>query len=286
MNDVAPLSPRPSAPPRTMPVFSCTLQLNTDFAQRVYKRAFDRLKADLYVLTVRTRSSGMDEAAKAIETIISEAFASARKDLESELERSDALLDAVKLSDLPEYEGALTTKAKYSTPRAKEYLDLLQKMDQLLMRYDALWLAGHIETQPRVARSQNWQRRMIKVANRLRELGIRTRASMTRDAEKRTAAANGAPPASAAAPAATAAVAAADPPENEDLESEDSGGIDEVPTEFRDPADLTPEAEESTLTPSTPSAPGTPPTASESDTESSNAPRTRRRRAAADVASG
>lgn len=273
-----------------MPVFSCTLQLNTDFAQRVYKRAFDRLKADLYVLTVRTRSSGisgMDEAAKAIETIISEAFASARKDLESELERSDALLDAVKLSDLPEYEGALTTKAKYSTPRAKEYLDLLQQMDQLLMRYDALWLAGHIETQPRVARSQNWQRRMIKVANRLRELGIRTRASMTREADKRTAPNTGATPAGAEVPAATAVVSAAvDPPEHEDPETEDSGGIDEVPTEFRDPADLTPEAEESTLTASAPSAPETPPTASASDTESSAAPRTRRRRVAADVAPG
>jgi hypothetical protein len=271
-----------------MPVFSCTLQLNTDFAQRVYKRSFDRLKADLYVLTVRTRSSGMDEAAKAIETIISEAFASARKDLESELERSDALLDDVKLSDLPEYEGALTTKAKYSTPRAKEYLDLLQKMDQLLMRYDALWLAGHIETQPRVARSQNWQRRMIKIANRLRELGIRTRASMTREADKRNAPGNGANGAtfpSAGAPAAIATVSPADP-ENEDVEAEDSGGIEEVPAEFRDPADLSPEAEESTLTANPPAAPEVGSTASESDAEASAPTRTRRRRVAADVATG
>lgn len=284
MNDVAPLNPRASAPPRTMPVFSCALQLNTDFAQRVYKRSFDRLKADLYVLTVRTRSSGMDEAAKAIETVIAEAFASARKDLESELERSDALLDDVKLSDLPEYEGAVTTKAKYSTPRAKEYLDLLLKMDQLLMRYDALWLAGHIETQPRVARSQNWQRRMIKIANRLRELGNRTRAGLTREADKRNGAANGA--AAASATAAATSMPATAQADAEDLDAEVNDGTDEVPDEFLDPADLvTAGSEEGDVTESLASPPEAASTASTSDGESLSAPRSRRRRIA-DVAAG
>ncbi len=112
MNDVAPTAPRTSGPPRTMPVFSVSVKLNTEFAQRVYKRCFDRLKADLYVLTVRTRAGGMDEAAKAIETILSEAFAIARQDLDSELERSDALLDDVKLTDLAEYDGVPTIKAR------------------------------------------------------------------------------------------------------------------------------------------------------------------------------
>lgn len=285
MNDVAPSTARAGAPPRAMPVFSCTLQLNTDFAQRVYKRSFDRLKADLYVLTVRTRSSGMDEAAKAIEVLISEAFASARKDLESELERSDALLDDVKLSDLPEYEGTLTTKAKYSTPRAKEYLDLLLKMDQLLMRYDALWLAGHIETQPRVARSQNWQRRMIKIANRLRELGNRTRAGMTREADKRNGSANGAPVPSTSADVATMSTTAADPDGADDLDTDGTDGVDEVPDEFRDPADLASAAEENAVTDSVTPSPEAATPSSSSDGESAGGTRSRRRRVA-DVAAG
>lgn len=289
MNDAAPAPSRASVPPRTMPVFSCTLQLNTDFAQRVYKRSFDRLKADLFVLTVRTCASGMDEAAKAIETIISEAFASARKDLDAELERSDALLDSVKLSDLPEYEGALNTKAKYSTPRAKEYLDLLMKMDQLLMRYDALWLAGHIETQPRVARSHNWQRRMIKIANRLRELGNRTRAGITREAEKRNGAsapaeANGAAAATASAESVSshAPIEATDHPE--DLEADSGDALEEMPTEFRDPADLLPEEAEESVA-AGPTATVETPSASASAGEPAAAPRARRRRIA-DVATG
>ena len=172
-------------PPRPTPVWTCTVKLNTDFAQRVYKRTWDRLKADLYVLTVRTRSSGLDEAAKAIEGVISEAFEHARRDIEGDLARSEAIMDEVKLTDLPTYKGAQTVEVEYSTPRAKEFLNLLLQMDQLLTRYDALWLTGQIETQQRMQRSQNWQRRLIKIANRLRELGNRTRAGLAREMDKR-----------------------------------------------------------------------------------------------------
>lgn len=221
MNEVAPPAARPSAPPRTMPVLSVNVKLNTEFAQRVYKRCFDRLKGDLYVLTVRTHAGGMDEAAQAIETILTETFASVRKDLDSEMERSDVLLDSVKLNELADYEGVTSIKATYSTPRAKEFLDLLIKMDQLLMRYDALWLTGNIESRQRWTRCQNWQRRLTKVANRLRELGNRTRSGLTREAEKRTA---GTPAASLPADATAAAA---------DLGSPDSAASDNASAEER-----------------------------------------------------
>jgi hypothetical protein len=189
MNEVASAGPRPQAPPRTVPVFSLDLTLNTEFAARVYRRCFDRLKADLYVLTVRTRAASMAAEAKAIEMAIAGAFEAVREDLDAELERSDGLLDEAKLTDLPAYDGVPTTNATYSTPQAREFLELLLKMDQLLMRYDALWLGQRIDTQQRWSRCQNWQRRLTKVANRLRELGNRTRAALTKEAEKHAGAA-------------------------------------------------------------------------------------------------
>jgi hypothetical protein len=184
---------------RTTPVFSCPLALNTDFAQRVYRRCWDQLKGDLYVLTVRTRTNRAHETAGAIERIITEAFQKTRQDLASDLERTEVLLDHVKLTDLPVYEGLLSTNATYSTPRAKEFLLLIQQMDQLLMRYDALWLGGFVETQARVDRSQNWQRRMIKICNRLRELAHRTRVSLARAAETAAAKSESVPAGPAAA---------------------------------------------------------------------------------------
>jgi hypothetical protein len=231
--------------PRPTPVWTCSIVLNTDFAQRVYKRSWDRLKADLYVLTVRTRSSGMDEAARAIEAMISEGFESARKDLTAELARSEALMDSVKLTDLPTYKGAQTIEAEYSTPRAKEFLNLLTQMDQLLVRYDALWLNAHIETQPRVQRSQNWQRRLIKVANRLRELGNRTRAGLTREAERRSGKGVAAAPAGeeGAAPARPSAEEVLDQLEDANTEPGEAGVSDAA----SDPAADLSEIEEAEL---------------------------------------
>ena len=237
MNDLAPAAPaRTSVPPRTMPVFSVSVKLNTEFARRVYKRCFDRLKGDLYVLTVRTLAGRMDDAAKAIETIISDSFSSVRKDLDSELERSDALLDDAKLTDLAQYENIPEIRAAYSTPRAKEFLDLLLKMDQLLMRYDALWLSGHIETHQYWSRCHNWQRRLTKVANRLRELGNRTRTGLARQQMGVTPASE--PTAAVAAP--SAATSNIEPTEaaDDDFDSDSSRGSEDLPDEFRDPADL------------------------------------------------
>jgi hypothetical protein len=178
-------SARAGATPQSMPVLSCSLHLHSAFTQQVYKRVWDRLKADLYVVTVRTRVSGMDEAARVMESFITEEFTKARKDLDGELERTDILIDSVKLAETPNYTHPLQTKAEYSTPRAKEYLDLLMKLDELLKRYDVLWLTGVIEPQARHQRSQMWKRRLTKIANRIRELGNQTRAGMARQQGER-----------------------------------------------------------------------------------------------------
>ncbi len=55
-------APRASATPslRSIPVLRCAIELHTDFARRVYHRVWDRLKADLYVITVRSEAVGLD----------------------------------------------------------------------------------------------------------------------------------------------------------------------------------------------------------------------------------
>lgn len=216
--------------PRGTPVGRVKVTLHTDFAQRVYRRCWDRLKGDLYVLTVRTRMADQNQTSAAIETIISEAFDKARTDLAADLERTEVLRDHAQVSEFPEYVDRLEAVATFSTPRAREFLSLIQQMDQLLMLYDALWLQGFAATDERVHRSQNWQRRLIKVANRLRELANRTRVSLARQSERPN---EGAGAGSQAAPV-SEAVASEDglggvPQEEGALESgvsEDEGQVD------------------------------------------------------------
>lgn len=156
--------------PRALPALTVDVTLSTAFAQRVFNRVWDRLKGDIFVLTVRSRSAGLEDVGAAAETVIKEQFDAIREDLAGELSRADHLIDQLGITSLGQYDGALTVAAEFTTPQAKRYLDLVLSLDQYIMRVDALWLNGEIETKQRTDRSYEWQRRMIKTANRIRQL--------------------------------------------------------------------------------------------------------------------
>ncbi len=151
------------------------------------------------------------------------------------------------------------------------------------MRYDALWLSGHIETQQRWTRCQNWQRRLTKVANRLRELGNRTRTGLTRESEKRAQAVNTTPAASPAAASDPAPPADTPVVETDDLEHETAGTLEVVPEEFRDPADRAAAAESGAVSQS--HEEDVAGTSSEPDAQTPSRPRTRSR-SVAEAAAG
>ncbi len=166
------------------PAWSRKLTLNTSYTQRVYNRVWDRLKADIFVLTVRTVAMGYVEAATAAEKLLSEQIEKIRADLSKEIERSDYLMEQCGITDLPSYDGAKTIAAEYTSPFANQYLTLIEMMDQSLLRLDALWLTGQVETAQRTNRSYEWQRRLIKLANRIRALGDQTRSGLRKQAEE------------------------------------------------------------------------------------------------------
>jgi hypothetical protein len=155
----------------TLPAMSVDIQLNTVFAQRVYHRVWDRIKGDIFTLTVRSRGLGRDDIADTAETILKDHFDKIREDLTGDITRTDMLMDQVGITELGRYDGALSVSADFTTPQAKQYLDLVLSMDQLIMRMEALWLQGEIDTKSCKDRSYEWQRRLVKVANRIRQSG-------------------------------------------------------------------------------------------------------------------
>ena len=164
------------------------ITLNTLHCQRVYKRVWDRLKADIFILTIPTRTMGFDEVADQAEKFLDEQFEKIRADLAADIERADVLMDEHALTDRASYgEAALSVTAEYTSPQANRYLDLLLALDQLLMRIDALWLSGLVEAKERTTRGYEWQRRLIKLANRLRDLGDRGRRYLQEEQAKRAA---------------------------------------------------------------------------------------------------
>lgn len=151
-----------------MPHWSRNITLNTDHTQRVYRRVFDHLKADLYVLSVVTRAQGQLELGEAADQLIDEHFQKVRDDLAVEMERAEILMDQHDLADMPNYPSAMHAMVQFTSPQAAQFLRLLETADQLIMRMDALWLTGLAETKERTERSYMWQRRLIRTAGRLR----------------------------------------------------------------------------------------------------------------------
>lgn len=171
---------------RTLPSLKTAITLNTAFTQRVYNRVWDRLKGDIFILTVRAHAAGLPDVAQNAEKIINERFAEIRKDLDGDITRADMLIQNLGITELGQYDGALVTDAEFTTPQAKTYLDLLLSMDQLIMRMDAMWLNAEIETKACKDRSYEWQRRLIKAANRIRELATHGRRTIDEAQAKRT----------------------------------------------------------------------------------------------------
>lgn len=172
--------------PLRVPSLPLTLTLQSAVTQRVYKRVFERLKADLYTLTVRTRTVDMDEAADIAEKIIDDLFSHLERDLQEDIRRTDVLMAQEGIEDTPEYASAKLVNATFTTPQAKRYLDLLSGVDTLIARLDVLWLNGVIDARNCKDRAYQWQRRLFRAANQFRERAIEGRRAMQKLLDART----------------------------------------------------------------------------------------------------
>lgn len=236
--------PPTTSPPRRRdrgptPALCRAITLNTIHCQRIYRRVWDRIKADIFVLTVRTRIMGFDDAGEAAENFLEEQFAQARADLAADIERADVLMDEHELSDRASYgDHALRIVAEYTTPQANQYLDLLLALDELLMRHDSLWLSGIIAPKERTVRGYEWQRRLIKLANRVRNLGDRTRQALNEEQTRRQAGAK--PRAASDADSSDTTASPSDPTPTQSSVEAESGSESDTDAPSAEPASSLP----------------------------------------------
>lgn len=172
--------------PRPMPALKVDVDFKTDFAKRVYNRTWDTIKGHLYTVTVTTLALGMDEAAQLYEKFIDEEMSKVEEDLASEIERADTAVRDAGITGYASYPAAEKFETEFTTPQARRYLNLILQLDQLVMRLDVLYLSGEIDTKACKSRSHEWQSRLIKVANRLREQAMTARRGMDRLETQRT----------------------------------------------------------------------------------------------------
>lgn len=138
-------------------------------AQKTYERDFSITSANLYTVLVMTRVKGLDDMADQAEVVVAQLLDEFREEIKAEMVRVDHLIAANALEDTAiEYSRPQTFSVHITSPQASLYLNLILLLDQLMYRLDVLHMMGVIENRAKMQRTYEWQRKLAKVAGRLR----------------------------------------------------------------------------------------------------------------------
>lgn len=157
--------------PVSQAVVRIRLHLRSRHAQRVFRRSYTTAARALYTLSVMLRVYATQTEAEHVGAVADGMLDAVREDLAGEIARMEKLiadqgidLGAVEYTEPQEFEAAI------STPKAGQYLGLIREMDRFIALVDLLWLSGVYTDSQYSAGSYQWQRRLVKLANRLRNL--------------------------------------------------------------------------------------------------------------------
>lgn len=168
--------------PVSQAIVKAKINLRSRHAQRVYRRSYSTAARAFYTLSVMLRIYVNEQEAEQIGAVCDGMLGAVREDLTQEIARMEQVaetqgidLGAIAYTQPEEFEVEITT------PKASQYLGLIREMDRLIGLIDVLWLSGVYNDTQYNAGSYQWQRRLIKLANRLRNLAQRGMALARRE---------------------------------------------------------------------------------------------------------
>ncbi|MDN5863553.1 MAG: TIGR03761 family integrating conjugative element protein [Salinisphaera sp.] len=153
-------------------VVTIPLELHSRHAQRVYNRSYETAARALYVLSVMLRVYVQERDAAQVGEMADQMIDELRQELETEIQRMEQIADenGVDLGAV-QYTKPRQYAVPVSTPKVTQYLGLLRELDRFVGLMDVLWLCGVYNDTQYNNGTYQWQRRLIKLANKLRNLG-------------------------------------------------------------------------------------------------------------------
>lgn len=171
--------------PVSQAVVHMKVQLRSRHAQRTYRRGYSTASRALYTLSVILRIYATEAEAEQVNTYADEMLSSVHNELAAEIERMEKVA-----ADNGIERGAVNYTVpeehdvEVNSPRAGQYLGLIRQMDRFVSLIDVLWLSGTYTDAQHSAGSYQWHRRLVKLANRLRNLAQRSMAMTRRDSNE------------------------------------------------------------------------------------------------------
>ncbi|KRW83747.1 hypothetical protein [Marinobacter sp. P4B1] len=158
------------------PALVQNVTLDTPCAQKVFNRTFEEVLRNLYSLSIVARIVSADsDQAEELNASIKEKFEGMNELMDREMARLQKIREDNGITATPKYSDPLTQEVSYSSPMGGKFLQLILKLDQIAKMLDCLWLAEEFDDKQKLRGEYDWQRRLIKLANQVRDTYNRSR---------------------------------------------------------------------------------------------------------------
>lgn len=151
------------------PTFPREVKLSTLQAHRVYGRTMEKgyIQKALFNLGVIMHVIGETLHARQTEETVTEAMAEISAGLDEAQMRADAIYEASQITEVAQYTYRITDSIQLNTPLALSYLELIYKLERLVITVDTLWLSNAIPSWKRTEIVIGWQRSLLGLSNRI-----------------------------------------------------------------------------------------------------------------------
>lgn len=144
-----------------------TVTFRTLHGQKVYKRNYKVYSRAVYNIGVMLRVIGKEEEAVEMETLIDKEISKISESMRGEKARLQSIIDDVAIESMVKYTDPVEEDVIISTPRGKQYLNLIISLEDLVSLVDTLWLEGELDDAQQVALNRQWRQSLMKMGRRV-----------------------------------------------------------------------------------------------------------------------
>ncbi len=138
----------------------------------------------LYTLSVILRVLAPESECTKVDELVNQQLSATQKVIADEAARLEKLAESFGVSGTGmSYSAPLSVSAKLTSPRAASWINLIRDYDQLVEKFDILWLSHVISDSEHSKGIFNVKRVLMRCANDLRSLAIRSMAAAQRNGE-------------------------------------------------------------------------------------------------------
>lgn len=162
------------------PVILRSTTLRSYQAQHTFRRSWEGTSRSFYLLTVVLRAIANDDEAREVEGVVDAQITEMQDRLTAETARLERICEDSGIDPAPSFTKPQNIDVEISSPRANRYLGLINQMDRVVGLISLLWLSGVRNDSQYSAECYLWQRGMLRLSNRVREIANRALAAANR----------------------------------------------------------------------------------------------------------